>query len=170
MTLFDWLKSAGAADDPNLGMLQSAVQRRLPQLAAEEVKKITGFAGLLGKVAYADMDISLEEAEKIRRTLVDILKLEGALAESLIEVMTVHRVQLFSVEDHLYARLVNEVCSKHQKQLLLETLFALAAADDVISSPEDAAVWTAARSLGFSHAEFIAVRKQFQEQLEILKS
>jgi uncharacterized tellurite resistance protein B-like protein len=170
MSLFQWWGSAKEKRGRDLGMLFDAVRERLPHLDDAELKKITGFAGLLGKVAYADMEISSEELDKIRRVLTNVLKLETRHVASLIVLLSEHRAQLFSVEDHFYGRMINEVCSREQKRLLLEALFSLAAADESISNQEDAAIWTITKSLRLSHGDFIAVRKRFREHLDLLKN
>jgi uncharacterized tellurite resistance protein B-like protein len=170
MSLFQWRNSRKEKHEQDIGMLFDAVRERLPKLDEAEIKKITGFAGLLGKVAYADMEISSEELDRIRRVLTNVLKLETRHVASLIVLITDHRVQLFSVEDHFYGRMINEVCSREQKRLLLEALFSLAAADESISNQEDAAIWTIAKSLRLSHGDFIAVRKRFRDHLDVLKN
>ena len=169
MALFNWPDLKKSKENEEVGVLFSAVRESSSRIGDDEVKKITGFAGLLGKVAYADMDISSPELEKIRRVMVHVLKLDTPTVETLIDLMTEHRVQLFSIEDHLYARMINEVCTMDQKRLLLEALFSLAAADESISNAEDAAIWTVAKSLRFSHGDFIAARKRYRAHLDILK-
>ena len=157
-------------DDEQLGLLFSEITRLLEGLKADEVKVVTGYAGLLGKVAYADMEISKEEIQNIRRVLREVLALDESPIAALIQILTEHRVQLFSVEDHLYTRLVNEVLTYTEKLKLLEALFSLAAADDDISQQEDAAIWTVAKGLKLSHGDFIASRKRFQKYLAVLRT
>ncbi len=168
MSLFNWFGSK-KDDLQDIGMLFAEVKQRFDHLDEDEIKKVTGFAGLLGKVAYADMDFSSKEKEKMRRVLTNILKLGSEWVEQLIEVMTEHRIQLFSVEDHFYSRMVNDVCNRDQKRLLLEALFLMASVDESINNQEDAAIWTIAKSLQFSHSDFISARKRFRKHLDILK-
>lgn len=169
MSLLNWLGPKNANGNRDVGLLFEEVQKRVDHLTDEETKKITGIAGLLGKVAYADMEISPREIENMRRYLTHMPKLAPQWIEPLMDIMITHRVQLFSVEDHLYARMINEVCSRDEKQALLDACFALAAADDAISSEEDATLWTIAKSLHLSHGEFITSRKRYRDNLDVLK-
>lgn len=153
----------------DLGLLHGALSRHLAGMETDEVKKVAGFAGLLGKVAASDMEISREEVTAIESILVGVLGLSKAESAFLLDLIAHHRVQLFSVEDHIYARLVNELCSREEKQRLLEALFSVAAVDHSVSQEEDAVIWTIAKSLRLSHREFISARKQVAEHLDVLK-
>ncbi len=151
------------------GTLFDAISGVLEGLPHEDVKRVTGIAGLLGKVAYADRDISEREVERIRRTLTEMLHLESAHVESILALLLDHRIQLFAVEDHVYARLVNEVASRQQKCELLRVLFTVAAADRSISEAEDRTIRLVADGLQLSHREFIDARSGFNDRREIFR-
>jgi uncharacterized tellurite resistance protein B-like protein len=95
--------------------------------------------------------------------------LEESLVDSILELMLTHQAQLYSVEDHVYLRLINETCEKTQKLHFIETLFAVAAADETVSAEEDATIWNIAKSLRLSHREFIQARIKYKEYLQVLK-
>ena len=155
--------------EKRLGTLFSSVQMILENHSEQESMLITGYAGLLGRVAYADMDISDVEIDKIREILSSKMRLDKKHIDLIIDLIVEHRVQLFSVEEHHYHRLINEICTKDQKIHLLRALFSVAAADDSISSEEDTILRNISKGLLLSHKEHIGVRLKFRQYLDILK-
>ena len=153
----------------DLGKLFDGMQEIAKGNSEEDIKLITGFAGLLGKVAYADMEISDVEINRIRSVLSNTLHLSHKQVDSIIELLAKNRVQLFSVEDYLYTRLINAVCDKEQKMDLLKALFTVAAADESVSAEEEAAIRIVSKGLFLSHGDFISIRVQFKEHLDVLK-
>lgn len=153
----------------DLGKLFEAFNSILETHGEKGIKLLTGLAGLAGKIAYSDMEISESEVERLRAILKDEMGGDDAKALTVLELMTKHRVLLFSVEDHIYARLLNEVAESDEKRRILRLLFRIAAADGSIDSKEDSAIALIARSLNLSHKEFIAARLEFKEHLEVLK-
>ena len=158
------------ADEAALGKLFSGIKSVVSSSDEEEVKRITSFAGLLGKVAYADMDISEVEQARIRQLLTTQLGLPGQDADKIVTLLDKHRAQLYSIEDFIYLRIVNSLLDKNKKLDFLRTLFTVAAADDSVSGEEDAVLWSIAKGLRLSHREFISIRAEFKDQLDVLKS
>ena len=158
-----------AARIGEFGMLFDTLSREFSKLNDTEIKKITGFSGLIGKVSYADMDISADEKRKMHAIFVTELRVDDEQAALLVSILVEHRIQLFSIEDYFYSRLINEVCSDEDKMRLMRAMFSVAAADGAISQEEDAAIYTAAKSLHLTHRDFISVRKSFVDYLDVLK-
>jgi uncharacterized tellurite resistance protein B-like protein len=146
------------------------MEELLSGYAENDIKYVTGFAGLLGKVAYADMEISDDEIAKMRSVLGTTLRLQASQVESIINMLQKHSVQLFSIEDYRYVRMMNQVCDKEQKTELIEAMFAVASADDAVSSEEDSAIYVVSKGIGLSHKEFVTVRARFKHTLEVLKA
>ena len=153
----------------DLGLLFETLTDRFSGLAVEEVKRITAYAGVIGKVSYADMEISDVEVERMQEIFERILKLSHSNASLLISILKAHRIQLFSVEDHFYSRLVNELMDLDEKRALLEAAFEVAAADGSVSKEEDAVLYDVSRSVHLSHHDFIAVKRRYAEYLDVLK-
>jgi uncharacterized tellurite resistance protein B-like protein len=157
---------ANAAD---IGRLGVSIREIVGRTEDAEVERITGVAGLLGKVAYADMEIAPEERERIRSILVERLALPDARAREIVALLDKERGVLYRLEDHLYARLISHVYDAQKKTDLLRALFEVAATDSSISAEEDAELWTIAKELHLTHKQFIAVRSEFRESLDVLK-
>ena len=164
------LDEEAARSSGELGLLYDELSEQFSKLSREEIKRFTGFSGMLGKVSYADMEISEEEQDRMRSLFIEELNLDADKADLLLSLLVNHRVQLFSVEDYIYSRLCNEVCDFEEKTHLLRAMFIVAAADGAISQEEDAAIYAAAKSLRLSHKDFIAVRRQFASYLDVLKT
>lgn len=156
-------------DTSQLGKLFAGINSLFSNAGEEEIKRITSFAGLLGKVAYADMDISDVEISRIRKVLQSQLNLESHDIDNIISLLGNHRAELYSIEDFIYLRIMDSLLDKPEKLSLLRTLFTVAAADDSVSAEEDAVLWSIAKGLKLSHREFISIRREFKNQLDVLK-
>jgi uncharacterized tellurite resistance protein B-like protein len=80
-----------------------------------------------------------------------------------------HTVTLAGIEDHRYTQLLNDTLQKSEKQQVLRSLFAVAAANDSVSFVENNTISTIAHGLRLSNDEFIQAREPFLAQLDILK-
>ncbi len=151
------------------GELFDEVSRLLADRSEEEIKRIAGFAGLLGTVAQADDQMTPEELDRIRGILRDQLHLTDAEIAPIVTLLHEHRVRLFALESHVYARLVNEVVPSEEKQDLLRALFRVAAVDHAINAEEDRTLWMLADALLLSHREFVTVRAEFSRDRNVLR-
>lgn len=169
MNLWKFLGVKDERPAEDYGELYQKIQSLLKDRSENQIKWITGVAGLLGKVAYADMEISTDEVEKISQLLLREDGLEADDAGMIVGMLRENRVQLLTLEDHIYIRLINAVASKDQKKTLLKALFAVAAADEHIAPEEDGVIRNVAKGLFLSHAEFIEARSAYREYLSFLK-
>ena len=158
----------GDGKHEELGELHRIVEEILGDQPEEKIKLVTGYAGVLGKVSYADMKMSQVELDRIEVLLKERLGLDGEDAARIVRVMDTDRVTLYSVEDHLYTRLLNDVLSHGEKLDLLTALFAVAAANDAISNLEDNTIRVISKGLLLSHKEFIDARLKYRDHLEVL--
>ena len=153
----------------DMGALFEGMQAILEGYSEEEVKLMAGTAGLLGNVAYADHEISEAEITHIRKVLDEQLSLGAEQVTAVLEMLVKYRVQLFTVENHHYARMVNAVTDKGRRRKLLRLLFALAAADHSISAEEDTVMRLVANALKLTHNDFVTIRAEFREHRDIFK-
>lgn len=80
------------------------------------------------------------------------------------------QTELFGgTEDYLVAREFKEVSTREQRLGTLNSLFAVAAADDIITAEEEAAVRQIASELGLSHRELVAARQPYSAKRSVLK-
>jgi uncharacterized tellurite resistance protein B-like protein len=157
-------------DRTRLGTLFAEIAPLVEGHTEDEIRLITGCAGLLGTVAYADMDMSAAERDKIGSILTEYLHLSPRQVAAIQKLITNHRIQLFALEDHVYPRLINAVTDRAQRMDLLRLLFALAAADRAISSDEEATLRTVAEGLQLRHRDYVTVRADFSHFRDVFKS
>jgi uncharacterized tellurite resistance protein B-like protein len=146
------------------------IVEKLDQLPEQQARYIAAFAYLLSRAARADLQISADETAVMER----IVMLESGLPEELallVVQMAKTQNKLFgSSENYLVTREFERIAAREQKLALLECLFAVTAADNIITNEEDNVVKQIASELKLSHAEYIAARSKFREHLAILKS
>jgi len=170
MSFLDFFKS-NVSDHRSSAETESVrkIIRALDQLDGERAKFIAAFAYLLGRVARADLNISEEET----RTMERIVKERGQLPEEqaiiVVQIAKTQNLLFGGTENYLVTREFNNVATHDEKMSLLHCLFAVAAADESISTIEDNEVSQIADELRIEHKDFISVRSQFREYLAVLK-
>jgi uncharacterized tellurite resistance protein B-like protein len=142
---------------------------RLEALPPERARYVAAFAYVLSRVAHADMAITAEETAKME----EIVRRDGHLpADQAVLVVQIAKAQsrLFGgTENYLVTRELAGIASAEQKHELLDCLFAVAAADGGISSPEEVQIRQVANELGFTHEEFVAARAEWREHRDVLR-
>ncbi|MCB0325768.1 MAG: TerB family tellurite resistance protein [Bdellovibrionales bacterium] len=154
----------------DFGSLFAALETLLAGLSEQEVIRITGFAGLLGKVAYSDRDISEPELGAIREILTNETPVSPDLFDRILEVVRHHTVELAGLEDHRYTRMLNEVLSRDERRSVVKSLLAVAAVSGSISFEEDQTISLIAKGLRLEHSEYIELRRTFADLLEVFNT
>src|SRR5205809_6702940 len=145
------------------------IVQKLDQLPEQQARYIAAFAFLLSRVARADLQIDADETAVMERIVMD----QGGMPEELAVVvvqMAKTQNQIFgSTEDYLVTREFERMASREQKLALLDCLFAVAAADETITSEEDNVVKQVASELKLSHDDYIAARVRYKQFLAVFK-
>jgi uncharacterized tellurite resistance protein B-like protein len=143
------------------------IERRLSSLAPSRARYIAAFAGLLARVAYADGEISDAELARIESLVAthaglgpEDARIVGAVAKTAI---------LRDTEKHLLTRHFNEVANESEKLALIECLYAVASADDVVAFVEDNEVRQIASALLLPWSEVLKIRSRYRDKLEELR-
>ncbi len=145
------------------------ISRQLENMEPIKARYLAAFAYLLGRVAYADRNVSPEEAEMMEKVLIEKGHLPEDQAVLIMEISKQQNRLLGYVDNFLVTREFNELATREQKKELLSCLFALSASDKSISNVEDAEIRQIAGELLLDHNDFIAARSEFREYLDILK-
>ncbi len=145
------------------------ISRQLEDMEPDKARYLAAFAYLLGRVAWADRNVSPEEAEMMEKVLIEKGHLPVEQAVLIIEIARQQNRLLGHVDNFLVTREFNELASREQKKDLLTCLFAISASDKSISNIEDAEIRQIAGELLLDHSAFIAARSEFREHLDILK-
>lgn len=143
--------------------------RRLDRLDPERARFVAAFAYVLARVAHADLEVSEQETRAMER----IVAAHGGIPEEqavlVVQIAKSQNVMFGGTDNFIVTRELNRIATREQKLALLECLFALAAADESISTVEDGVVRQVAAELHLEHGDFIEVRRRFRDQLAVLK-
>lgn len=142
----------------------------LDRMEASQARRIAAFAYILSRVARSDQAISEEETRVMER----IVAAQGNLPEEqaiiVVQMAKMQSVLFSGIEDYIVTREFNGIATQEQKLALLHCLFAVSAANQSISSLEDTAIRQIARELKLRHEDYIAVRLQYRDHLDVLKA
>ena len=142
----------------------------LDRLEPERARYIAAFAFLLGRIARADLHISPEETRVMERIVMEKGGVPEEQAIIVIQIAKTQNILFGSTENYLVSREFNETATREQKLALIDCMFAVAAADESISTVEDNEVSQVADELRIEHKDFIAIRSTYRNHLAVLKN
>jgi uncharacterized tellurite resistance protein B-like protein len=145
------------------------IVQALDRLEPERAKFIAGFAYLLGRAARADLNISFKETQTMERILRERAGLTEEQAIIVIQMAKTQNILFGGTENYLVSREFKDISSHEQKLALLDCLYAVAAAEDLISTIEDNEISQIADELRIEHHDLIAVRSRHRDSLAVLK-
>ena len=159
--------------EPAPGTPETETVRRittaLDQMDLEQARYIAGFAYVLSRVARADLHISDEETRAMVRIVADHGGLPEAQAIIVVQIAKTQNKLFGGTENFLVTREFSKLAGFDQKLALLDCLFAVAAAEGMISTEEDNVIRQISLELGLEHRDFIAVRSGHRDRLSFLK-
>ena len=163
----------GQAPDPRLDEQETATVRRivaeLEALAPEQRRYLAGFAYVLSRAAHADLRVT--EAET--RLMEQIVQRIGGLPQSqavLVVEIAKHQGSLYGgTEDYLVTREFARNSTEEQRFGLVESCFAVVAADHVITAEEYAELTQIATELGLDRAQLNVIRREYREHLTAIQ-
>lgn len=142
----------------------------LDQMPEEEAKYLAAFAYILGRVAHADLDISVEETERMEEIVQGFAGVSEELVVLTVQIAKSQNILFGATDNYLVVREFKKMSDPNQRESLLHCLFSVAAADDNISSTENEEIRKIAKELGISHKEFIEIRLHYRDKLAVLKN
>lgn len=157
--------AAGAGDTETVRKIVA----RLEALPPERARYVAAFAYVLSRVAHADLSISADETAKMEEIVRRLGHLPEDQAVLVVEIAKGQSRLFGGTENYLVTRELAAIASAEQKRELLDCLFAVAAADGGISSPEEVQIRQVSNELGFTHEEFVAARSVWRDHRDVLK-
>jgi uncharacterized tellurite resistance protein B-like protein len=168
VALFDFLKQPAEAPPGDTETVRKIVDS-LDRLEPDRARYLAAFAYVLARVARADLKVSPEETRAMERIVVE----HGGIPEDqaiIVVQIAKHQNLLFgATENFLVTREFNQISTREQKLALLDCLYAVASASDLVTMPEDNEIRQIASELLLSHQEFISIRSRFRDHLKVLK-
>ena len=170
-SILEWLRAARPADSSNRGDTDTVrrIVTELDKLDSGRARYLAAFAYVLSRVAGADLHISEVETGKMVELVQQIGHLPEVQAILVVEIAKSQQRLFGGTENFLVTREFREIASEQERQDLLQCLFAVAAADAVISAEEDSQLWQIAGELGFTRQEFVQVRLAYSSQRTVLQ-
>ncbi len=141
----------------------------LDELPPDRARYVAAFAYLLSRAANADMEISQEETRAMERIVHETAGLPEEQAVLVVQMAKTQNVLFGGVDNFLVTREFEKIATRAEKIALLHCLFAVSAADRSISSVEDATIRQIASELRLDHADFIAVKSAYRDDLAVLR-
>lgn len=145
------------------------IVRQLDNLEPGHARFIAAFAFILSRVARADMNISEAETQEMERQVVRLSSLPEEQAVLVVQIAKTQATLFGGTENFLVTQEFKDMAIVEQRLALLDCLFAVAAADKVISAVEEREIRLINDELQLTHDQFIAARYNFREFLTVLK-
>lgn len=161
------LESAGPTtnSDPFVRRLQAQLQR----LGPERLEYLAGFAGQLARVANAEDGISAAEAKTIAAQLCEHAHLAADEAKVVVDILRNEFEVLRSVQAYVLNRAINAHAEQGEKDTLIACLYAVAAADHLVSDIEEQEIRRVANALLVPHSVVMEVRGRYRDRIEVLQ-
>jgi uncharacterized tellurite resistance protein B-like protein len=145
------------------------IVRQLDDMEPERARYIAAFAYILSRVAGADMNISDAETREMEHQVIHLSNLPAEEAVLVVQIAKTQALLFGGTENFLVTEEFNDMASPEQKLALLDCLFAVAAADQSISSAEDREIGLIADELLLTRDQYLAARYNFRQYLAVLK-
>lgn len=142
----------------------------LEALPPEESRFVAAFAYILARIAGVDLHTDDVELAEIARHLEDF----GQIAPSQAQILADTAVRIAddhsASDDHLVARAFRDMAETPERIRLLRCLYAVAAADETISTQEDNEIFEVAAEIGVAREQVVALRSEFKQYLGSMKA
>src|SRR5579864_3817128 len=142
----------------------------LDQMEPQQARYTAAYAYILARVANADMNISEAETREMEALVQQLSGMPEEHAVLVVQIAKTQTVLFGGTENFLVTEEFNLMATEEQKLSLLNCLFAVAAADNSVSSVEDREIRLIADELQLRHDQYIDVRLQYRKYLSVLNS
>jgi uncharacterized tellurite resistance protein B-like protein len=144
------------------------IVKALDELEPARAKYIAAFAYILSRVARADMNISDTETRKMEQLVIGLSGLSEEQAILAVQIAKTQAILFGGTENFLVTDEFNQMATQEQKLSLLNCLFAVAAADESISSVEEREIRLISNELQLTHSDYINARLAYRQYLSLL--
>jgi uncharacterized tellurite resistance protein B-like protein len=168
MSIWEWLGLASekAADTGNR---LEEIESVLAGLGTDRARHLACFAYILTRPARADHEVTDGEAAQMQQIIIAHAGVTEEQAAAIVRLAREAARQSGGTEDFLITREFERTASREEKLFLLNCLFTIGAADAKILTVEDNEIRRVASELKLEHADYISVRRQHLEHLEVLR-
>jgi len=137
----------------------------LDALDPDRARFFAAFAYVLARVAGADLKMDASESDSMAETLAQLTGISTDDAGLVAEIACSRMDDFEATHNYLVTREFGRLSDTAEKIQLLECLYAVAAADGVITGDETNEVASIAEEIGLSRADATALRSRFRDKL-----
>ena len=141
------------------------IAEKLERLDPDKAKFLAAFAYVLARVANADLEIDESETAEMQRSLRALSGLSESEAALAVEIAKSQSRLLGGTENYVVTREFRSISTREQRGQLLQSLYAVAAADGTITTDESAEIVAIAEELGFTRLEANSLRSHYRDRL-----
>jgi uncharacterized tellurite resistance protein B-like protein len=156
--------------EPNEPESVREIAGRLEGMPPERARFLAAFAYVLARVAHADMHIDGAEISAMEGTIRDHSELSPEETAVAVEIAVVQADVAGATDDYLVVREFRRTSERSERIQLMRCLFAVAAADDSITTAESSELHKIGEELGFMRSEVNALRLEWRDKLSELDS
>ena len=142
----------------------SEIAAVLSVMAPERARLLAAFAYLLGRVAFADHDVSADERAVMEARLATEGDVSPEQAEHLVQLAVAATGSHGAAEDYQVAREFEMLATREEKLQLLRALFTVSAQHG-IATVEDTEISRIAGVLRLDRADVTALRHEFRDAI-----
>lgn len=146
----------------------AAIAAGLHGLPQDRARFVAAFAYLLGRVAFADHDVTPAERETMEAHLASQAGVPIEQARGVVWLAVTATSGHGAAEDYQVAREFETLATREEKLLLVRSLFAVSA-EQGVTTIEDNEISRIAGVLRLERAEVAALRAEFRDSLNVLK-
>lgn len=175
MSILKFLGLAGSTGAPRHGdgdgdtATVRRIVQKLESMDPARARFVAAFAFILARVANADLDISDDETRAMEEIVKDFGGLDEEQAVLVVQIAKSQNRLFGGTENFLVTREFRNIATHDQYVELLHCLFAVAAADDSISTGEEEGIRQIANELGLDHREYVEVRAAYSDKREVIR-
>ena len=167
MSFWKWLGVSHDTSDPENRLEE--IETVLAGLGTERARHLACFAYILTRPARADHQVTDGEALRMQQIVVAHAGVTEAQAEAIVRIAREAARQSGGTEDFIITREFERGATREEKLHLLDCLFQIGAADASILTVEDNEIRRVASELRLDHIDYINVRRNHLDHLEVLR-
>ena len=172
MSILRWLGLGDASEQRAQDGDTETVRRiaaRLEGLPPEQRTFVAAFAYVLARVANADLRIEEAEARAMERIIAASAGLGPAESALVVEIAKSQARLAGGTENYVVTREFRRVSTPEQRLALIDCLYAVAAADESVTTLESTEIAKVADELGVTPPEVLAIRTRYRDKLAVLR-
>ena len=146
-----------------------AISKKLESLPRDEARYLAAFAYVLGRIAYADLEVDPDEVQTMQRLVREHTDLDTDRADLVVDIATTQASALGGTPDFVVTKLLKSLTSPEQRLQILDRLLAVAAADALIVGEEEREMRRVARELGIPDKDFLSALSRYREMRSVMK-